>query len=111
MEKTEKKTLPKSNYWWIDRQKQSLKIAVAHHDRNNVPTIIFVNVKRNYYQINGEWKYFHENLFVKLKQVTETSDKKEATVKEVVKHPVINKTFLSKDNVKKQLLKISSIII
>ena len=43
-------------------QKQSLKIAVAHHDRNNVPTIIFVNVKRNYYQINGEWKYFHENL-------------------------------------------------
>ena len=46
MEKTEKKTLPKSNYWWIDRQKQSLKIAIAHHDRNNVPTIIFVNVKK-----------------------------------------------------------------
>ena len=104
MEKTEKKTLPKSNYWWIDRQKQSLKIAVAHHDRNNVPTIIFVNVKRNYYQIN-------ENLFVKLKQVTETSDKKEATVKEVVKNPLIIKIFLPKENVKKQLLKISSIII
>ena len=111
MEKTEKKTLPKSNYWWIDRQKQSLKIAVAHHDRNNVPTIIFVNVKRNYYQINGEWKYFHENLFVKLKQVTETSDKKEATVKEVVKNHLIIKIFLPKENVKKQLLKISSIII
>ena len=41
MEKTEK-----SNYWWIDCQNQSLKIAVAHHDRNNVPTIIFVNVKK-----------------------------------------------------------------
>ena len=115
-EKTAKRKLCQSqtwnwNYWWIDRQKQSLKIAVAHHDRNNVPTIIFVNVKRNYYQINGEWKYFHENLFVKLKQVTETSDKKEATVKEVVKNHLIIKIFLPKENVKKQLLKISSIII
>ena len=64
--------------------------------------------KENYYQINGEWKYFHENLFVKLKQVTETSDKKEATVKEVVKIILL---FLPKENVKKQLLKISSIII
>ena len=70
-----------------------------------------MNVKRNYYQINGECKYFHENLFVKLKQVTETSDKKEATVREVVKNHLIIKIFLPKENVKKQLLKISSIII
>ena len=45
-EKTAKRKLCQSqtwkwNYWWIGRQKQTLKIAVAHHDRNNVPTIIF----------------------------------------------------------------------
>ena len=27
--------------------------------------LFFVNVKRNYCWINCEWKYFHENLFVK----------------------------------------------
>ena len=36
----------KWNYWWIDGQKQSLKIAVAHHDRNNVPTIIFCECQK-----------------------------------------------------------------
>ena len=36
----------KWNYWLIDRQKQSLKIAVAHHDRNNVPTIIFCECQK-----------------------------------------------------------------
>ena len=72
---------------------------------------LLMSKETRYNQINGEWKYFHENLFVKLKQVTETSDKKEATVKEVVKNPLIIKIFLPKENVKKQLLKISSIII
>ena len=52
----------------------------------------------------------NENLLVKLKQVTETSDKKEATVKEVVKNHLIIEIFLPKENVKKQLLKISIII-
>ena len=50
-EKTAKRKLCQSqtwkwNYWWIDRQKQSLKIAVAHHDRNNVPTIIFCECQK-----------------------------------------------------------------
>ena len=37
--------------------------------------LFFVNVKRNYCRINCELKYLHENLFVKLKHGTETSDK------------------------------------
>ena len=93
----------KRNYCWIN-----CKVKETTHEKEaTIKEIVNKHLTSYFY----EWKYFHDNLFVKLKQVTETSDKKEATVREVVKNHLIIKIFLPKENVKKQLLKISSIII